>query len=44
MDVRLIGDLYLEMGFYNYHLFTDAPRKYNYTQYVLGLTYVLGRP
>lgn len=44
MDIRLIGDLYLELGFYNYHLFTDAPRKYNYTQYVLGLTYVVGRP
>ena len=38
-ELRIIDDLYLDMGFNNYTIFNKILEKYNWTQYILGLNY-----
>jgi len=36
-------NLFLEISFFNYYLLNDIPNKSNYTQYIVGLNYRLGK-
>ncbi len=38
-EIRLIKDLFLDIGFNRYYLLDKIPEKYSWTQYVLGLNY-----
>jgi len=35
--------IYLELAFFNYVILQNIPYKYNYTQYILGLNYKIGK-
>jgi hypothetical protein len=36
--------LFLDLSFYNYHILNKIHDKYNYTQYIVGLNYHIGKP
>lgn len=36
-------NLYIDMSFYNYTILNKIKTKYNYTQYIIGLNYYLGK-
>ncbi len=42
-ELKIYKGLFLDVGFYNYNILSDVPRKYNNTQYVIGLNYHFGR-
>lgn len=45
ISARIKRNLYFELGFHSYNIMSRTPEsKYNYTQYILGLEYRLGRP
>jgi len=42
--LRGISDrLYLDFAFINYIIINDIEKKYNYTQYIIGLDYIIGK-
>lgn len=43
LNARLTKDLWLDAGFMVYNIINDVPRKYSFTQYVIGLDWVLGK-
>lgn len=36
--------IYIDLSFYNYWILNKIEKKYNYTQYVIGLNYHIGKP
>jgi len=40
-ELNITKNLYLDLAFNTYFILKDVPRKYNYTQYVVGLNYRL---
>lgn len=43
-ELPLYKRLRLDLAFNNYQILNDINRKYNYTQYIIGLNYRLGKP
>ncbi len=42
-EIMLHQFLALELGFYNYNILGDVKEKYNYTQYIIGLNFDIGK-
>lgn len=38
---RIKGNLFMEVGFHSFNIFNAIPKKYNFTQYIIGLEYQL---
>lgn len=36
--------IYIDLSFYNYWILNKIEKKYNYTQYIIGLNYRIGKP
>ncbi|GAB4409357.1 MAG: hypothetical protein OHK0039_12960 [Bacteroidia bacterium] len=41
LSVQVSRRIQAELGFYNYQIINNIPDKYNYTQYIAGLEYLL---